>query len=223
METFFVFKVSCEYLCPAMEKKDLEKSIVAIATDLFLTLGFKSVTMDDIAVQMGISKKTIYTFFENKEQLVQAAVFKLYDAITSGIENIRQQSENPITELFEVKMFLMHRLKGEKTSPQYQLQKYYPSIHKELQQKQFQFVTNTVVKSLQKGVEMKLFRSDINIDFIARMYYNGMTAIKNVELFPSENYTAEKLMEYYLEYHLRAIVTDKGKQLLNPFLKTAYA
>jgi AcrR family transcriptional regulator len=72
-----------------MEKKDLEKSIVVVATELFLSLGFKSVTMDDIAVEMGISKKTIYNFFENKEQLVKKAVFNLYDAITSGIESIR--------------------------------------------------------------------------------------------------------------------------------------
>ena len=206
-----------------MEKKDLEKSIVVVATELFLSLGFKSVTMDDIAVEMGISKKTIYNFFENKEQLVKKAVFNLYEAITSGIESIRGQSENPITELFEVKMFLMQQLKGEKASPQYQLQKYYPSIFKELQIKQFDFIKTTVVKSLQKGVEMGLFRPDMNIDFIARMYFNGMTAIKNVELFPNNIYAPEKLMEHYLDYHLRAIVTEKGKLLLNPFLKTAYA
>jgi len=211
------------YICTAMKSIDLEKSIVVTSTELFLTLGFKSVTMDDIAEEMKISKKTIYTFFANKEALVQSVVFSMYSYITTNLTQIREKASNPISELYEVKMFIMHQLKGEKTSPQYQLQKYYPSIHKELQQKQFQFVTNTVVKSLQKGVEMKLFRSDMNIDFIARMYFNGMTAIKNVELFPSENYTAEKLMEYYLEYHLRAIVTDKGKQLLNPFLKTAYA
>ena len=202
---------------------NVEKYMVNVATDLFLTLGFKSVTMDDIAVKMGVSKKTIYNFFENKEQLVNVAVFNLYDAITSGIESIRKQSENPIEELFEIKMFLMQQLKGEKTSPQYQLQKYYPNIHKELIHKQFGFINQTVVKSLNKGVEMGLFRRNIDIDFIARIYYNGINAIKNVELFPQESYPPDKLMASYLEYHLRAIVTEKGRQYLTPILKTAYA
>ena len=66
------------YICTAMKSIDLEKSIVVTSTELFLTLGFKSVTMDDIAEEMKISKKTIYTFFANKEALVQSVVFSMY-------------------------------------------------------------------------------------------------------------------------------------------------
>ena len=203
-----------------MKSIDLEKSIVITSTELFLTLGFKSVTMDDIAEEMKISKKTIYTFFENKEALVQSVVFSMYSYITTNLTQIREEAKNPISELYEVKMFIMHQLKGEKTSPQHQLRKYYPNIHKELQKKQFDFMTKSVKKSLTKGVEIKLFRSSIDIDFISRMYFNGMVGIKNVDMFPIEKYSPEQLMENYLDYHLRAIVTKDGMKLLSSYIKT---
>ena len=203
-----------------MKSTDLEKSIVVTSTELFLTLGFKSVTMDDIAEEMKISKKTIYTFFANKEALVQSVVFSMYSYITTNLTQIREKASNPISELYEVKMFIMHQLKGEKTSPQHQLRKYYPNIHKELQKKQFDFMTKSVKKSLTKGVEMKLFRPSIDIDFISRMYFNGMVGIKNVDMFPIEKYSPEQLMENYLDYHLRAIVTKDGMKLLSSYIKT---
>ena len=203
-----------------MKSTDLEKSIVVTSTELFLTLGFKSVTMDDIAEEMKISKKTIYTFFANKKALVQSVVFSMYSYITTNLTQIREKASNPISELYEVKMFIMHQLKGEKTSPQHQLRKYYPNIHKELQKKQFDFMTKSVKKSLTKGVEMKLFRPSIDIDFISRMYFNGMVGIKNVDMFPIEKYSPEQLMENYLDYHLRAIVTDNGMKLLSSYIKT---
>lgn len=208
------------YICTAMKSIDLEKSIVVTSTELFLTLGFKSVTMDDIAEEMKISKKTIYTFFANKEALVQSVVFSMYSYITTNLTQIREKASNPISELYEVKMFIMQQLKGEKTSPQHQLRKYYPNIHKELQKKQFDFMTKSVKKSLIKGVEMKLFRPSIDIDFISRMYFNGMVGIKNVDMFPIEKYSPEQLMENYLDYHLRAIVTDNGMKLLSSYIKT---
>jgi AcrR family transcriptional regulator len=203
-----------------MKSIDLEKSIVITSTELFLTLGFKSVTMDDIAEEMKISKKTIYTFFANKEALVQSVVFSMYSYITTNLTQIREKANNPISELYEVKMFIMHQLKGEKTSPQHQLRKYYPNIHNELQKKQFDFMTKSVKKSLTKGVEMKLFRSSIDIDYISRMYFNGMVGIKNVDMFPIEKYSPEQLMENYLDYHLRAIVTESGMKLLSSYIKT---
>ena len=203
-----------------MKSIDLKKSIVITSTELFLTLGFKSVTMDDIAEEMKISKKTIYTFFVNKEALVQSVVFSMYSYITTNLTQIRKEAKNPISELYEVKMFIMHQLKGEKTSPQHQLRKYYPNIHKELQKKQFDFMTKSVKKSLTKGVEIKLFRSSIDIDFISRMYFNGMVGIKNVDMFPIEKYSPEQLMENYLDYHLRAIVTKDGMKLLSSYIKT---
>ncbi|GAA3601194.1 TetR/AcrR family transcriptional regulator [Flavivirga amylovorans] len=196
----------------------MREKIIHKAAELFINLGFKSVTMDDIAQEMGISKKTIYVHFANKTKLVEAVTFELFETICDGIDTICDASNNPIEELYDIKMFVMQHLKNEKSSPQFQLKKYYPQIYDALKLQQFEKMHDSVKDSLQKGVDTELFRSNINVDFISRMYFNGMTGIKDRSIFPAEIYTMEYLTESYLEYHLRAIVTDKGFQILNKFI-----
>jgi len=188
----------------------MKKKILHNATELFLNIGFKSVTMDDIAANSGISKKTIYAHFANKIQLVEAATLHIFDIISKGIDIIHEQQQNPIIELFEIKRFVMKHLKDEKSSPQYQLQKYYPKIFKNLKQKQFELMQELFKENLTKGIEQKLYRNDIDIDFTARIYFNGMLGIKNKDLFPLVNYSMNTLTTYHLEYHLRGICSQKG-------------
>jgi len=196
----------------------MRDKIILKSAELFLNLGFKSVTMDDIANEMGISKKTIYVHFKNKTKLVEAVTFYLFETISNGIDHICDASHNPIEELYDIKMFVMHHLKNEKTSPQYQLKKYYPQIFEVLREKQFEKMHESVKESLSKGIDTNVFRSNIDVDFISRMYFNGMTGIKDVSIFPTSMYNQNYLMERYLEYHLRAIVTDNGLKILNQFI-----
>lgn len=197
----------------------MKELILNKATDLFLNFGFKSVTMDQIANEIGISKKTIYNFFENKKHLVNVVTNGMFASITSGIKQIKKESLDPISELFDIKLFLIKILKGERTTPLYQLRKFYPETHKEITQKQFDFMTKSAIESLKSGVKLGLFRKDINIDLISRLYFNGMIGIKDQDIFPAEKYEPTFLMLKYIEYHLRAIVTDKGLKKLNSFLK----
>ncbi len=198
----------------------MKEKIIKKATDLFLTLGFKSVTMDDIANEMGISKKTIYLHFSNKNKLVEEVTFNLFIVICDGIDKVCENSNNPIEELYDIKMLVMQHLNNERASPQYQLKKYYPAIFEQLKYKQFDVMYESVKDSLIKGKETEVFRGDIDVDFISRMYFNGMTGIKDYTIFPKETFTMEYLTESYLEYHLRAIVTEKGLKILNNFINT---
>jgi AcrR family transcriptional regulator len=116
----------------------MRDKIIYSASDLFITYGFKSVTMDDIANAIGISKKTIYQYFENKTKLVEATTLHMFDTISHGIDCICELNKNPIEEVYEIKKFVMTHLKDEKSSPQYQLQKYYPKISGTLKEKQLE-------------------------------------------------------------------------------------
>ncbi|WP_299112403.1 TetR/AcrR family transcriptional regulator [uncultured Winogradskyella sp.] len=196
----------------------MREKIIHKSSDLFLTLGFKSVTMDDIANEMGISKKTIYVHFSNKTKLVEAVTFHLFDTICDGIDEICESAPNPIEELYSIKMYVMQHLKSEKASPQFQLKKYYPKIYEGLKSKQFEKMHESVSESLENGIESGVFRSNIDVEFIARLYFNGMTGIKDETIFPREHFNMEYLMESFLEYHLRAIVTEKGFKILNQFI-----
>ncbi len=196
----------------------MRETIIIKSTELFLTFGFKSVTMDDIANKLGISKKTIYQHFDNKTKLVEATTLRLFDIISHGIDCICELENNPIKELYEIKNFVMVHLKNEKSSPQYQLQKYYPEIFSTLKKKQFEVMQSCVTANLSRGVKENLYRDTINIDFISRMYFNGMVSLKDQDIFPLTTFSMNMLMENYLEYHLRGICTDKGISSLNTII-----
>lgn len=196
----------------------MREKILLGARDLFLSYGFKSVTMDDIASKLGISKKTIYQYFDNKTKLVEAVSLHLFDSISCGMEKIFIIKKNPIEEIYDIKQFIMEHLKDEKSSPQYQLQKYYPKIYSTLKKKQFNIMESCVLDNLNRGIELELYRETINVDFIFRLYFNSMQAIKDKDLFPSMQFPVIMLMTNFLEYHLRGICTPKGLKTLNKFI-----
>lgn len=197
----------------------MKEVILDKSAEMFLTLGFKSVTMDDIANELSISKKTIYANFKNKTELIQCVTLSVFDKICDGIDSICENSKNPIEELYSVKIFVMDYLKGEETSPQYQLKKYYPKIYNNITIKHFKKMNGSVIESLQKGIETKIFRENLDVEFISRMYFNGILGIKDEEVFPRTNFKPKYLMDSFLEYHLRAISTEKGLEILNTFIK----
>ena len=192
-----------------MKEKILDK-----AADLFLSLGFKSVTMDDIAGEMGISKKTIYAHYPTKRELVHDATFYVFERINDGICQICSGDQNPIQEIFSIKSLILEQLKGEKTSPQYQLEKYYPKIFKTLKEKQFESVNSCVSENLQRGMAEGYYRKDLDIELIMRFYFNGYLGLMNQQLFPFKQFDISSLKDSYLEYHIRAIATEKGLQTL---------
>lgn len=192
----------------------MKDKILESATEMFLTYGFKSVTMDDIAEKMSISKKTIYTHFSNKTKLIEETTFGIFEFISTGIDLICELGYNPIDELFRIKKFILEHLKDEKSSPLFQLQKFYPKIHSELTKKQFDVMQHCVSRNLDRGVNDGYFRKEIDIQFIARVYFKGMVGIKDLDTFPAEMFDMNYLMESYLEYHVRGIATKKGLQTL---------
>ncbi len=197
----------------------MREKIVQKATDLFLKLGFKSVTMDDIANEMAISKKTIYTHFKNKTALVKECTCNVMHNITAGIDEICSLEQNPIEELYEIKKFVMGKIDDEKSSPQYQLQKYYPEISEGLKESHFEKMMECTRKNLSRGIEKGYYRSNLNIDFIARLYFLCIHGIKDQNLFPLEKFSTQFITDEYLEYHIRGIVTPEGFLTLKKFIK----
>lgn len=196
----------------------MRNDILKTAADLFLTYGFKSVTMDDIANALGMSKKTVYQYFENKNILVEETTLYMFDLISEGIDAIIAQQNNPIEEIYNIKRFLMKHLKDEKSSPQHQLQKYYPKIFDSLKSKQSCVMDDCVASNLDRGIALGLYRNTINVEFISKIYFNCMMALKDKELFPLNNFSMNDLMSHYIEYHLRGICTPKGLDHLTHYL-----
>lgn len=196
----------------------MKDQIIHTAAELFLNLGFKSVTMDDISSELGISKKTIYSHFSTKTKLVEASTLHILSQISCGIETIISQEKNAIVELFDIKNFAMKHLKDNKTSPQFQLKKYYPKVFILVQKNHLQIMEGCVVNNLEKGIKNGLYRDNISLEFISKIYFIGMMGIKDEYYFPLEKFSPNGLLENFLEYHLRAIVTEEGLKTLNTLI-----
>lgn len=192
----------------------MKDDILSVATNLFLNLGFKSVTMDDLAHEMGISKKTIYEHYDHKTELVQEVSFHILYRIFEGIDAIIEENKNPIEELYDIKKYVLQHLKGEKSSPVQQLQKYYPKIYKAIQLKQYDYMQDCVCVNFSRGIEQGLFRKNLDVNFVSRIHFIGITGIKDVSVFSAIEFPPAALHEQYLEYHLRGIVTSKGREIL---------
>ena len=197
----------------------MKELILEKTRELFLTIGFKSVTMDDIANALGMSKKTIYQHFNNKTKLVESTTLYIQKVISEGISKICSLNKNPIEEIYAIKHFVSDHLKNEKSSPQFQLKKYYPNIYKSIKGHQFELMYRCIQTNINRGVQLGIYRKNMNIDFITRLYFNCVMAIKDDDLFPLKTFSKTMLVENYLEYHLRGICTNKGIQMFNVISK----
>jgi TetR/AcrR family transcriptional regulator, biofilm operon repressor len=195
----------------------MKEKIITKGTELFLKLGFKSVTMDDIAAEMGISKKTIYKYFSNKEILIEETVAATHETIDRSIEYILSQNYNPIQENFEIRKMFKILFQAADTSPLYQLKKHYPEIHGKMMCKEMDDCNRFLKQNIEKGIAQGLYRADLDIERVTRFYYTLIFQINENTISEKE---IQELEFAVLEYHTRAIATEKGIIELEKHLST---
>lgn len=187
------------------------------ASDLFLKLGFKSVTMDAIAEEMSISKKTIYKYFCNKEILIEESTAMIHNEIHTIIEKIVSKNHNAIEENFEIRKMFKEMFKSAGTSPIYQMKKHYPEIYQKVISREIEECNTVFKQNILKGIEQGLYRKEISIENYIKFYYTLVFGIK--ESISSEQ-EGQRIELEILEYHTRAMATANGiieleKQLQN--------
>ena len=201
----------------------MKEIIFKKSLELFTNNGFKSVTMDDIANELGISKKTIYQHFSSKNELVKETVDFVFDTAINRLKDIQGKSETPIHEHFVMKNTVADLFEFNiQASTIYQFNKYYPRLAERIQKKRHANYDLTIVKNLKEGVEKGYYRKEIDIDFVGKIFFSSSTAFFNDEIFINgqNSESLDELNYNFLEYHLRGIVTPKGLQILEELLKT---
>ncbi|WP_264548668.1 TetR/AcrR family transcriptional regulator [Flavobacterium sp. N2820] len=195
-----------------MKNRILQKS-----TDMFLRLGFKSITMDDIACEMCISKKTIYKYFSNKDLLIEESVQMVHKEVHETITKIVSQNFNAIEENFEIRRMFKEMFKSTESSPIYQLKKHYPEIYEKILTMQVSVCEECFRDNIIKGIKEGLYRKDLDIENYVKFYYTLIFSINENTMLEKD---AQELELKALEYHIRAMATLAGikeleKQILN--------
>lgn len=185
----------------------MKEKIISKASELFLKLGFKSVTMDDIAGEMCISKKTIYKYFCNKEILIEESTAMIHKAIHQSIDTIVAENRNAIEENFQIRKMFKEMFKAGDTSPVYQLKKHYPEIYEKVMSREINECNAVFKQNIQNGIQKGLYRKDIAVDTYVDFYY---TLIFSINGNTSSEKEANKLEMQALEYHTRAMATLAG-------------
>lgn len=202
-----------------MEKENqLSELILEKAKEMYLNLGFKGVTLDDIAQEMSISKKTIYQHYANKNELVEAVGAHLMQMIFDEIQKISTSGYNAVEELFEIRKYLRRTLEDKYRLAAYQLTKFFPEISQKMHFRQFDKMKASVTYNLEKGIAENLYRADLNLEFVSRIYFTGISGTKDASVFPEALFNINQLHILFLEYHLRAICTHKGIALLEHYI-----
>ena len=198
----------------------MKDKIINKAKEMFLRLGFKSITMDDIACEMCISKKTIYKYFSNKDILIEESIQAVHKEIRATLNKIAEENFNAIEENFEVKRMFREMFKSAESSPIYQLKKHYPEIYDKVLSMQVSVCEDCFRQNITKGIREGLYRENLDIDNYVKFYY---TLIFNINENTMLEKDAHELEVKALEYHIRAMATLAGiieleKHLKNPII-----
>lgn len=188
----------------------MKETILNKTSEIFLKFGYKSVTMDDIANDLGISKKTLYKYFKNKEDLVDQATLNFHEKCLDKINGVCAIGHNAIEENFEIKKVFKDLLQNSDESPMFQLKKYYPKTFNKVMSKEYEEFQNCIISNLDKGINEGLYRKKINKSVVSRFYFALVHSVHDEKLFTYKKNSLNRLEFEVLEYHTRAIATPKG-------------
>jgi len=175
-----------------------------------MKFGIRSVTMDDIANHLGISKKTLYNHFQDKSQLVREIIRLRIAQDQAVCKSFALKSVNAIDELLHISKFVIESLSSINTTVFHDLKKSHPDAWKMLEEHRFGFVYNQFVKNLQRGIKEGLYREKIHKEIYAKLHIVNIDAIINGSIFPWPEFKFETVFLETFRIHIRAITNDAG-------------
>lgn len=154
-----------------------------------------------------------------KTELVELVVQRIIAEIEFEMSEIIKQDYNAITEMIFLRDVVVKRLKNQKSSPQFQLKKYYPNVYSKYRDKQIHIIGKSIKANMLKGIEQAYYHDDLSIDFTVNLYIVGILGIKDEALLNTQNFTPKQLYHEFVLYHLRSMTTQKGQEKMNEILK----
>ncbi|MBA4166583.1 MAG: TetR/AcrR family transcriptional regulator [Chitinophagaceae bacterium] len=193
---------------------DIKERIQQKAKDLFHRYGIKSITMDEIATQLGASKKTIYQYFSDKDELVDAIVTEMICGAQNMCSGNAATGKDAVHELFQAMDFVQQIFSDMNPAMMYDLERFHPQSYKRFLDHKNKFLFQVIRENLKRGIQEELYRPDINIDILARFRLEGMMIAFNQDVFPSTKFNLAELHKIIIEHFLFGVASLKGYKLI---------
>jgi len=199
------------------EKITTEEKVILGAEELFFKYGIRSVTMDDIAKHLGMSKKTIYQYYKEKDEIVHKLMMAHIKEDECSFSECAEKSANIVEEVFNM-MKNIHDIFS-KINPQfiYELQKYYPQTWKLFKDFKENFILKMVEQSIEKGIKDGHVRPDVNVKILSRARMENVEMAMNPACFPPDKFKILDVQLTLVEHFLYGICTLKGNKLINKY------
>jgi TetR/AcrR family transcriptional regulator, cholesterol catabolism regulator len=202
------FLVTFLYFCRMNPKA---QDILHQVGRLYRRYGIKSVTMDDVATHLGISKKTIYEFFSDKEDLVKQVLLFEHEQNCTFLKAIQRKKLNAIEELFNVYKMINAMLLEYRPSMEYDVRKYYPGLFVKIRNIRREQMVKSVYNNLKQGKKEGLYRKDLNSEIIAKLHVSRTETLFDNDMFTQEELTSLEMFHEIFVYHLQGILSHEGR------------
>jgi len=192
--------------------------IIELAHWLFFQYGMRSVTMDQIARELGISKKTLYQHFNSKADLVHKTVERFIEEEECMCEQIMGTDKNAIEQLIEIGKMVSNKLKTINPTSALDLKRYYKKSWQLIQGEHRQFIYKVVRQNMEKGMTEGWYRDDLNVEVICRIYLASMDLLIDPEVFPPNQFQISDTYTEFLKHHIYGIASLKGAAYFDKYL-----
>ena len=219
METFYIYLVSKVFLVYICSMNDELSIILQRVHILYRKYGIRSVTMDDVSRELGISKKTLYQYVKDKDELVRKVIEFEISTQHVYLHGSFNENLNAIEELTEIARCIGFMLKEYSAVTEYDLKKYYPDLYVRIRElrreRMFKFIQDNLIKGKQEG----LYRENLNVEFLSKLSVSHIDSMFESEIITLTEFLEQRFFFEYFVYHLRGIVNEKGLQILEDQLQ----
>ena len=202
-----------------MSEKDLKERIKAAAHDLVMQYSIRSVSMDDIASSIGMSKKTLYLYYKDKDELIEAVVQEVLNHTQQACNADRAKAENAVHEVMLSMDMLTELLRTMNPSILFDMQKYHPEAFQRFLKHKNEFVYNIMRQNLERGIKEELYRPGINVDVLSRFRVDSMFIPFTPEFQRHLKYSLLEIEQQIITNFLYGLVTIKGYRLVEKYLQ----
>ncbi len=190
--------------------------------ELYNRFGIKSVTMDDVSRELGISKKTLYECIKDKTELVRLVMEMTFKYHNNKLTEIANSGLNAIEELFVVNRYMSQMLKDQNPTLLYDMHKYYPELHRDLMHDQRERMHEAIRTNLIKGIAEGIYRKELNVDVISHLHMSRMEYRYRQDLFQVAEIDSAEVMREIFIYHMHGIANENGIKILNEKLNSEW-
>lgn len=207
-------RVKSIYICAMTHDKRKEIELIGSVAQLFMRLGIKSLTMDEIARQLGVSKKTLYKYASDKKELVTKAVRLAIDEEECVLSEMHKAEGSAIDKIFAINIMISEKLQSIQPAVIFDMQKYYPEAWAIMEEHKCVFIHNQIKENLEEGIKQGLYRKNMDPELVARIYVTLINSIFDSPIYPSSNHSFKEMHTEVVRYHLRGITNEKGAEYM---------